>query len=61
MKKMRAGIFNWPGFGNYALKAIIQLDYPPIMAAALVVAMFFIGGNLLVDLVLAWIDPRIAY
>ena len=54
-------LFNWPGLGVYTLQAVGTHDYPVIQAVALVVAVFFVSVNVLVDLGCGWLDPRIAY
>lgn len=52
-------VFSWPGLGNYAAKAIISVDYPAIMGITLLVALTYVILNLVVDLTLAFLDPRI--
>jgi len=52
-------VFNWPGLGSYAIKSIQTLDIPAILGVTLVVALLYVGLNLIVDLVQALIDPRI--
>lgn len=52
-------VFNWPGLGNYTAKAILSGDYPAIMGITLLVAVFYITLNLLVDISIAFLDPRI--
>ena len=54
-------IFGWPGIGRYIYEAISFRDYPVIQSGILVVATLFVLINLLVDLLYAWIDPRIHY
>jgi peptide/nickel transport system permease protein len=53
-------IFNWPGLGSYAVDAIKALDVPAIIGVTLFVAVVYVLANLAVDLVQAWLDPRIA-
>jgi len=53
-------IFAWPGLGYYASKGISTMDYPVIMGITFLVAIVFVSVNLLVDLALAFIDPRIS-
>ena len=53
-------IFNWPGVGSYAVDSIKALDVPAIIGVTLLVALLYVLANLLVDLVQAWLDPRIA-
>ncbi|MDR7486541.1 MAG: ABC transporter permease [Armatimonadota bacterium] len=54
-------IFALPGMGRLALQAIFQRDYPVVQGVVLVVALLFVLTNLVVDLLYAWIDPRIRY
>lgn len=52
-------IFNRPGLGSYAAAAIGALDTPAIVGVTLFVALVYVLGNLVVDVVQAMIDPRI--
>jgi peptide/nickel transport system permease protein len=52
-------IFNRPGLGSYAADAIGALDTPAIVGVTLFVALVYVLGNLVVDVVQAMIDPRI--
>lgn len=52
-------IFSWPGVGRYAVSAIYNRDYPVIQCFILVMTTIFVLMNLAVDLLYAWIDPRI--
>lgn len=52
-------VFSWPGLGNYAAKAIISVDYPAIMGVTLLIALSYVILNLIVDVILAFLDPRI--
>jgi peptide/nickel transport system permease protein len=54
-------IFALPGMGRLVLQAIFQRDYPVVQGVVLVVALLFVLTNLVVDLLYAWIDPRIRY
>jgi peptide/nickel transport system permease protein len=54
-------IFALPGMGRLALQAIFQRDYPVVQGVVLVVALLFVLTNLLVDVLYAWLDPRIHY
>src|SRR3990170_1550803 len=54
-------IFALPGMGRLVLQAIFQRDYPVVQGVVLVVALLFVVTNLVVDLLYAWIDPRIRY
>lgn len=52
-------IFSLPGLGTYATNAMLNLDYPAIMGITLVLAFIYVLVNLVVDLVIAWLDPRV--
>ena len=52
-------IFGWNGLGKEIVNALNTLDLPVIMGAVLVVAIIFISINILVDLIYAWLDPRV--
>lgn len=54
-------IFSWPGIGRYIYEAINYRDYPVIQSGILLIALFFVCINLIVDLLYAVIDPRIKY
>ena len=53
-------IFSWPGLGRYVSEAILSKDFPVIAAAALVVTLCYVAMNLIIDLVQAIVDPRLA-
>lgn len=52
-------IFNWPGMGRLALESIDSLDVPMIMGVVLFAAIFVQVGNLLADVAVALLDPRV--
>ncbi len=52
-------VFNWPGIGRLAFEAIFNLDIPLIMGTVLFSAFLIVIANLAVDLLYAWLDPRI--
>lgn len=54
-------IFGWPGIGRYAVDSILNFDYSPVMAVALIATVVFVLLNLLVDLLYTVVDPRIGY
>lgn len=54
-------IFSLPGLGRLLLEAIAFRDYATIQALVLLIATIFLTVNLAVDLLLAWLDPRIRY
>jgi peptide/nickel transport system permease protein len=53
------GIFAWPGVGRVLIDAVQARDYPVVMGAATVSAILVVAGNLVADLLRAWIDPRV--
>ncbi len=54
-------IFSWPGIGRLTLDAVQSRDYPVMQGAVLMFASIFLLVNLVVDLLYAALDPRIAY
>ncbi len=52
-------VFAWPGLGNALYYAIIAHDIPTVQAAVLLIALSFVVINLAVDVLNAWLDPRI--
>jgi ABC-type dipeptide/oligopeptide/nickel transport system permease component len=52
-------IYNWPGLGLFTVRALLNLDYPAIMGITLFGAFMYVIINLIVDLLQAWVDPRI--
>ena len=52
-------IFSWPGVGRYAITAISNNDYPIIQCFTLLMTTIFIVCNLVIDILYAWLDPRI--
>jgi len=54
-------IFGIPGMGRYFVTSVTNRDYPVIMGTILLYAVFLILMNMLVDIVYAWLDPRIRF
>lgn len=54
-------IFVIPGMGRLLIEAISYRDFPVVQGVMLVFAVLIIASNLLVDIVYAWLDPRIRY
>ncbi|WP_299427359.1 ABC transporter permease [uncultured Meiothermus sp.] len=54
-------VFGIPGLGSLSLLAISARDYPLVQGVVLVIAAFIVFMNLLVDLLYAWLDPRVSY
>ena len=54
-------VFSWPGMGQLILGAALGRDFAVVQAVVLLFAGFYIVGNLLVDILYAYLDPRIRY
>ncbi len=54
-------IFTWPGIGKELIFAVSNNDYPLAQACFLLIALVVLCANLIVDLLYAWLDPRITY
>ena len=54
-------IFAWPGVGRLLIQSINARDYPAVQGCILLIAVSYVGMNLLVDLAYGWLDPRIRY
>lgn len=54
-------IFAWPGVGRYATLSVISIDVPAVLGVTLVAALIYSFVNLVVDIVYAYLDPRIRY
>jgi peptide/nickel transport system permease protein len=52
-------IFNWPGFSRYGINAMLNKDLNAVTAVVMILGVIFIIVNILVDLLVAWLDPRI--
>ncbi len=52
-------IFGWNGLGKEIVNALNTLDLPVIMGAVLVIATMFVMINIFVDLIYAWLDPKV--
>ncbi|MDP4160809.1 MAG: ABC transporter permease [Bacillota bacterium] len=54
-------VFSWPGIGAYTVACILKSDFPVVQGVVLLVATIFVLVNLLVDVIYAFLDPRIKY
>ncbi|KHF38612.1 nickel ABC transporter permease [Halalkalibacter okhensis] len=54
-------VFSWPGIGRYFVSAILNRDYPVIQFSVLLLTIIFVFVNLLVDIIYAYLDPRIRW
>jgi peptide/nickel transport system permease protein len=54
-------VFAWPGIGRLLFEGISFRDFPVVQTTVLMGGMMFVGVNLIVDILYAYIDPRIRY
>ncbi|HEX6988885.1 MAG TPA: ABC transporter permease [Bacillota bacterium] len=54
-------IYTWPGLGRLLVNAILTRDFPTAQGVILIIAVMYVGINLVVDLTYGWLDPRIRY
>ena len=53
-------VFSLPGIGRLVVQSILRRDYPVIQGVILIIVLFYVVINLLVDLAYAWLDPRVS-
>ena len=54
-------VFAWPGVGRLMLQGITQRDFPVVQATVLAAGLFYIVTALIVDILYAYVNPRIRY
>ncbi len=54
-------VFAWPGLGRLLLESITTRDYPIVQAGVLVLSALYLTGNLFVDVLYSYLNPRIRY
>lgn len=54
-------VFAWPGVGRLLVDAILRRDYPVVQGTVMLLAFLFVIINLVVDVIYAYLDPRIHY
>jgi ABC-type dipeptide/oligopeptide/nickel transport system permease component len=54
-------IFAWPGIGRLLIQSIGFRDYPLVQGCILLIAVTYVGMNLVTDLLYGLVDPRIRY
>ena len=52
-------IFSWPGMGRMVLDALGARDFPVVMAVTIISSLLVVAGNLLTDVLLVMVDPRV--
>ncbi len=53
-------VFAWPGTGSVLNQAIVDRDIPVLQGTILLLAMFFVVTNLVIDILQTWADPRVS-
>ena len=53
-------VFSWPGIGSFAIQALVASDYAAVQGFVLSMALLFVVVNLLIDIVITMVDPRVA-
>ena len=54
-------VFAWPGLGKLAVDSLFGLDYPLLQGVVIIFTLMYVGASFLVDVLYAYIDPRIRY
>ena len=54
-------VFAWPGLGKLAVDSLFGLDYPLLQGVVILFTLMYVGASFLVDVLYAYIDPRIRY
>ncbi len=54
-------VFAWPGLGLLAISATLGSDYPVLQGVVIIFTLLYVGAALLVDVLYAYVDPRIRY
>jgi len=53
--------FSWPGMGRFLVERIEYRDFPSVQGAVVFFALLVAGVSLIVDIIYAYLDPRIRY
>ena len=53
-------IFSWPGMGHALLRSVVEKNFPVAMGVVLVLAAAVLVAHLVVDVLYAWLDPRVS-
>jgi peptide/nickel transport system permease protein/oligopeptide transport system permease protein len=54
-------VFAWPGVGQLLISSVNVRDFPMVQATVLLLASLFVLGNFAVDVLYAWLNPKIRY
>ncbi len=52
-------IFNWPGLSRYGINVMLRKDLNAIVAVIMIIGLIFLIVNIIVDIIVSWLDPRI--
>ena len=52
-------VFGWPGMASYGVRTILQKDLNAVMGVVMVSGLFFVTVNLLIDILVGYVDPRV--
>ncbi len=52
-------VFDWPGLGLYATKAVVTQDFMPVIGVTLIIGALFVAANLVVDVLQGLVNPRV--
>ncbi len=52
-------VFDWPGLGLYATKAVVTQDFMPVIGVTLVIGTLFVAANLVVDMLYGLVNPKV--
>ena len=54
-------VFAWPGIGRLVVESVTFRDFPVVQTVVIVMSAMYIGGNLIVDILYGYINPKIRY
>jgi peptide/nickel transport system permease protein len=54
-------VFAWPGVGRLMMRAVLMRDFPIVQAVVILLSCAYIFANLIVDVLYAWLNPKIRY
>ena len=52
-------VFGWPGMASYGVRTILQKDLNAVMGVVMVSGVFFVAVNLVIDVLVGFVDPRV--
>ena len=52
-------VFAWPGMASYGVRTILQKDFNAVMGVVMVSGLFFVFANLIIDVLVGYVDPRV--